>query len=100
MLNFYPEEVAETLHQFAALADRHGNIQVTRKCLRDLAQKLAGGLPRPERTNEDPIYRRLEAIIIQRRIFWFKTKTIDYPVWMNLYDMGWRSARFPLPMVI
>jgi len=38
--------------------------------------------------------------VIRGNVFWFKTKTIDYSVWMNLYDMGWRSARFPLPMVI
>lgn len=101
MLNFYPEEVAETLEQLAEIAGQHGNVHVRKKCLRDMAKKLAGGKPRPELTDVDWVYReRLEAIIIQGRIFWFKPKTIDYSVWVHLYDMGWRKPRWPLPAII
>jgi hypothetical protein len=107
MLNFYPEEVAKTLHQFAEMADRHGNVQVTKECLCDLAKKLTGGLPRPGPTDYGLIdrYPMLEPIIVtrwngSRDIFWLKPKTIDYSVWMNLYDRGWRDARFPCPSLV
>jgi|SRR5882757_8715994 len=107
MLNFYVEEVAEALHQAAELANRGDSITMTAKRLRELANKLTGGLPRARLTDHDWAYRypRLEPVILtntkgQQNIFWFKPKTIDHATWTTLYDMGWRPARFGMPMVI
>lgn len=105
MLNFYPEEVAEELHQLLECSHEKG-IFVTRKWLRETADKLTGHpLRRPGPTNYDWVYRHpyLECVIVtcgngQLAATWLKPKTIDEGTWYTLYVMGWRPARFPLPV--
>jgi hypothetical protein len=94
MLNFYVEEVAEALHQAADLGT-----YMTSSHLRELANKLTGGLPRPGPSDLDWAYRhpRLECVVGVGGIYWLKAKTIDYLTWDEVYRRGWRPARFPLP---
>jgi hypothetical protein len=106
-LNFFPEEVADALNQLADLAGPHETIQVKGKYLRQLAQQLIN-LPPPGKTKldfEDRIYRGLETITVQAttgkwRVLWYSSRTIDITTWNDTYDLGWRPARFPVPMEI